>query len=86
MSDPQSKTEQSSDAPQMSDDLLATFICPVTRSKLRQEGNYLVGEVGGLRYRWEGGIWRLIADQAELPEGIESLEAFKQKFADQIPI
>lgn len=74
-----------SNAPQLDDGMLATFICPVTRSKLTQDGNHLVSEVGGLRYPWQEGIWRLIADQAELPEGIESLEDFKQKFADQIP-
>lgn len=73
-------------APQLGDGLLATFICPVTRSKVTQDGNHLVSEVGGLRYPWEQGIWRLIADHAILPEGIESLDAFKAKYADQIPV
>ena len=57
----------------------------VTRSKLRQEGDFLVAEVGGLRYPVRDGIPVMLVEEAKLPEGIESLEAFKVKFKDQIP-
>jgi len=65
--------------------LLEIMVCPLTRSKLRQEGNELVSEVGGLRYPIREGIPILLIDEAKLPEGIASLDQFKQQFADQIP-
>jgi uncharacterized protein YbaR (Trm112 family) len=66
-------------------ELLEILVCPLTRSRLRQEGDFLVGEVGGLRYPIRDGIPVLLIDQAELPPGITSLEEFRQKFAAQIP-
>ena len=66
-------------------ELLGILVCPLTRSRLRQEGDCLVGEVGGLRYPIRDGIPVLLIDQAELPPGINSLEEFRQKFAAQIP-
>ncbi len=66
-------------------ELLEILVCPLTRSRLKQEGGFLVGEVGGLRYPIRDGIPVLLIDQAELPAGISSLEEFRQKFAAQIP-
>lgn len=66
-------------------ELLEILVCPLTRSKLRQEGEFLVAEVGGLRYPVRDGIPILLIEEAELPDGIASLEEFKKKFADQIP-
>ncbi len=66
-------------------ELLEILVCPLTRSRLRQEGDYLVAEVGGLRYPIRDGIPVLLIDQAELPVGITSLEEFRKKFAAQIP-
>jgi uncharacterized protein YbaR (Trm112 family) len=66
-------------------DLLSILRCPLTRSKLRQEGDFLVAEVGGLRYPVRDGIPVMLVEEAKLPEGIESLEAFKVKYKDQIP-
>ena len=65
--------------------LLEILVCPLTRSKLRQEGDYLVGEVGGLRYPIQDGIPVLLMDQAQMPPGVADLEAFKRRFADRIP-
>ena len=70
---------------QIKPELLETVVCPLTRSKLRQEGDELVGEVGGLRYPIRNGIPVLLIDEAALPEGVSSLDEFKQKYADQIP-
>ena len=66
-------------------DLLKILVCPLTRSPLRQEGEELVGQTGGLRYPIRDGIPVLLIDEAKLPEGIDSLEQFKQKYNDSIP-
>jgi uncharacterized protein YbaR (Trm112 family) len=66
-------------------DLLAILRCPLTRSKLRQEGDFLISEVGGLRYPVRDGIAVMLIEEAKLPEGIESLDAFKAHYRDQIP-
>jgi uncharacterized protein len=66
-------------------DLMSILRCPLTRSKLRQEGDYLVAEVGGLRYPVRDGIPVMLVEEAKLPTGVESLDAFKTKFRDQIP-
>jgi uncharacterized protein len=65
--------------------LMEILVCPLTRSKLRQEGDWLIGEVGGLRYPIHEGIPVLLIDKAEMPEGIASLDEFKQKYAEAIP-
>ncbi len=61
------------------------LVCPLTRSKLTQEGDFLVAQVGGMRYPIVDGIPVLVAEQAVLPEGIVSLAEFKEKFKDKIP-
>lgn len=66
-------------------ELLNILRCPLTRSRLRQEGDFLVAEVGGLSYPVREGIPVMLVEEAKLPPGIESLEEFKQKFKDQIP-
>lgn len=68
----------------MNPELLEILVCPLTRSHLRLDGNYLIAEVGGLKYPIRDGIPVLLIDQAELPEGVKSLEEFKIKFKDQI--
>ena len=65
--------------------VLECVVCPLTRSKLTQQGNFLVGEMGGLKYPIVDGVPALLVDEAELPEGFESLDAFKEAFKDQIP-
>jgi len=64
----------------LDDETIALLRCPVTRSRLRREGNSLIGEVGGLRYPVRDGIPVLLAEAAKLPVGIASLEAFKARF------
>jgi hypothetical protein len=66
--------------------LLKLLVCPLTRSPLRLEGDKLVGTVGGLRYPIRNGIPVLLVDEAELPQGIASLEEFKRRFACEIPL
>ena len=74
--------------PAIDPQLLAILVCPLTRSPLRQDGDHLVAEQpenAGLRYPIQDGIPILLIDQAELPNGIDSLDAFKQQYADLIP-
>ena len=66
-------------------ELLAILRCPLTRCALRQEGDFLVGEVGWLRYPVRDGIPVMLVEEAKLPPGIDSLDAFKTHFKDQIP-
>ena len=66
-------------------ELLAILRCPLTRSKLRQEGDYLIAEVGGLAYPVRDGIPVMLVEEAKLPEGVASLDEFKAKFAAAIP-
>lgn len=69
----------------MDPNLLDIMVCPLTRSKLRLEGDELVGEVGGLRYPVRDGIPVLLVDEAKLPPDVQSLDEFKKKYADRIP-
>jgi hypothetical protein len=73
------------DTPVIDPQLLDILVCPLTRSRLRLEGDELVAEVGGLRYPVREGIPILLVDQAKLPAGVATLEEFKRKFAAQIP-
>jgi hypothetical protein len=62
-------------------DLLEILRCPLTRSRLRQEADWLIAEVGGLRYPVRDGIPVMLVEEAKLPPGVASLEEFKQKWA-----
>lgn len=66
-------------------ELLDILVCPLTRSPVKQVGNELVAEVGGLRYPIRDGIAVMLVDEAQLPDGVDSLEEFKQKHKDDIP-
>lgn len=66
-------------------ELLDILVCPLTRSRLRQEGDWLIGETGGLRYPIQDSIPVLLIDKATLPAGVASLDEFKKKYASQIP-
>jgi uncharacterized protein YbaR (Trm112 family) len=66
-------------------EFLAMLRCPLTRSPLRVEGQYLVAEVGGLRYPIRDGFPVMLIEEAKLPAGIATLDEFKKRFAGQIP-
>ena len=61
-------------------DLLEILRCPVTRSRLRQEGDFLIAEVGGLAFPVREGIPIMLAEEARLPVGVGSLDEFKRRF------
>jgi uncharacterized protein len=60
-------------------ELLDLLRCPLTRSPVRQEGEFLVAEVGGLAYPVRDGIPVMLIEEAKLPAGVSSLEELKQK-------
>ncbi len=64
-------------------ELLEILRCPVTRSRLRQEGDFLIAEVGGLAYPVRDGIPVMLAEEARLPAGFDSLDAFKARFQNK---
>lgn len=59
--------------------ILSILRCPLTRSPLRQDGDYLVAEVGGLRYPLRQGIPVLLVEEAELPAGVGSIDELKRQ-------
>ena len=63
--------------------LLEMLRCPLTRSKLRQDGDFLVAETGGLKFPVRDGIAVMLLEEAVLPEGVASLDEFKQKLASR---
>jgi hypothetical protein len=60
--------------------VLEILRCPVTGSRLRVDEGWLVAETGGLRYPIRDGIPVLLAEEAKLPPGFESLDAFRARF------
>jgi uncharacterized protein YbaR (Trm112 family) len=65
-------------------DLLEILRCPLTKSTLRLEGDFLVAEVGGLRYPVRDGIPVMLIEEAKLPSGVSSLDELKAKLKDSI--
>jgi uncharacterized protein YbaR (Trm112 family) len=66
-------------------ELLSILRCPLTRSPLRQEGDWLIAETGGLAYPVRDGIPVMLIEEARLPAGVTSLDEFKQRYRGQIP-
>jgi uncharacterized protein YbaR (Trm112 family) len=60
-------------------ELLDLLRCPLTHSPLRQEGEFLVATVGGLRYPVREGIPVMLMEEATLPAGIASLDELKRQ-------
>ncbi|MEA2707633.1 MAG: uncharacterized protein QOF78_234 [Phycisphaerales bacterium] len=82
MSEPSTPTTSSNT---IDPDLLSILRCPLTRSKLRQEGDFLIAEVGNLAYPVRDGIPVMLVEEARLPAGVSSLDDFKQRYREQIP-
>lgn len=57
--------------------------CPLTRSRLRQEGDELVAEVGGLRYPIRDGFPVMLMEEAKLPVGVTSINQLREKLAGE---
>jgi hypothetical protein len=60
-------------------ELLEMLRCPLTHSRLRAEGDFLIAEVGGLAFPVRDGIPVMLLEEAKLPAGVESLAALKER-------
>ena len=70
-------------SPQLDPAIMEMIRCPLTRSRLRQEGDYLVAEVGGLRYPICEGFPVMLIEEAKLPEGVTSVEELRLRLKEQ---
>ena len=61
-------------------ELLDMLRCPLTGSRLRHEGDFLVAEVGGLAYPVRDGFPVMLMEEAKLPPGVQSLEVLKAQY------
>lgn len=66
---------------EVDNELLEILRCPIMRSRLHQDGDFLIGEVGGLAFPVREGIPVMLAEEARLPAGVDSLDEFKARFA-----
>ena len=64
---------------QIDPELLQILRCPLTLSTLRQEGDWLVAEEGGLRYPVRDGIPVMLMEEAALPPGT-TLAALRERY------
>lgn len=64
-------------------ELLEILRCPLTRSRLRLEGDFLIAEVGGLAYPVRDGIPVMLIEEAKLPAGVSSLDELKAQLKNQ---
>ena len=65
---------------QIDPELLDMLRCPLTGSRLRHEGDFLVAETGGLAYPIRDGFPVMLMEEARLPAGVESLDALKARY------
>jgi uncharacterized protein YbaR (Trm112 family) len=66
-------------------ELLDLLRCPLTGSRLRHEGDFLVAEEGGLAYPVRDGFPVMLVEEARLPAGVESLDALRARFPRREP-
>lgn len=63
--------------------LLDLLRCPLTGSRLRHEGDFLIAEEGGLAYPVRDGFPVMLMEEAKLPAGTASLEELKARYKDR---
>lgn len=71
-------TERTSN--QIDPELLELLRCPLTGSRLRHEGDFLIAEEGGLAYPIRDGFPVMLMEEARLPAGVHSLDELKQRY------
>ena len=67
-------------------DLMEVLRCPLTRSRLRQEGQWLIGELGGLRYPIRDGFPVLLVCRASLGTINHTLLSLREIERSQLPL
>lgn len=78
-----SAPDEPTPTPPIDAETLDLIRCPLTRSRLRQEGDHLVAEVGGLRYPIREGFPVMLVEEAGLPDGVASLDELRDKLRIQ---
>ncbi len=73
------ETQSQTDSAPLDPELLAILRCPLTLSRLHQEGNWLIAEEGGLRYPVREGIPVMLMEEAELPAGV-TLDELRRRY------
>ena len=58
----------------ISNDLLEILACPIGKAPLELEGDKLICTSCGAKYRIEDDIPIMLIEEAELPEGVNSVE------------
>ena len=76
-------TERST--PTIDPQLLDLLRCPLTGSRLRPEGDFLIAEVGGLAYPVRDGFPVMLIEEARLPTGVDSLDTLKAQYPRREP-
>ena len=76
-------TERST--PSIDPELLDILRCPLTGSRLRAEGDFLIAEVGGLAYPVRDGFPVMLVEEARLPAGIDSLDTLRARYPRREP-
>ena len=66
-------------------ELLELLRCPLTGSRLRAEGDFLVAEVGGLAYPLRDGFPVMLVEEARLPAGVDSLDTLRARYPRREP-
>lgn len=66
--------------PIFDDRLLELLRCPITRSKLSRDGDWLIAQIGGMAYPIRDGIPVMLPEEARLPEGCATLDEFRKRF------
>ena len=79
---PMTESHEPRSSNQIDPELLNILRCPLTRSRLRQEGDFLVAETGGLRYPVRDGIPVMLIEEAQLPAGVASLDDLKAQLKE----
>jgi len=58
----------------ISEDLLKILVCPLGKAELRLENDKLVCTRCGVKYRIEDDIPIMLIEEAELPEGVTTID------------
>ena len=71
--------------PSIDHELLDILRCPLTGSRLRPEGDFLIAEEGGLAYPVRDGFPVMLVEEARLPAGVDSLDTLRARYPRRQP-
>ena len=65
-------------------ELLELLRCPLTGSRLRPEGEWLIADEGGLAYPIRDGFPVMLVEEAKLPAGTGSLDELRVRYKSRL--